>query len=76
MVRCTDGSLYTGITKDIPRRVAEHNQQTAKSAKYLRGKTPCVLVYQEHAGDKANATRRELAIKALSKSEKERLIQL
>lgn len=73
MVRCNDNSLYTGITNNVAKRVAEHNAQTTKSAKYLRGKTPCTLVYTEYAGNKSWASKREVAIKKMSKSAKEQL---
>lgn len=74
MVRCKDGSLYTGITNDITRRIQEHNSNSGKSAKYLRAKTPCTLVYQEHCGDRSNASKREAAIKKLNKAAKELLL--
>lgn len=73
IVRASDGSLYTGITTDITKRIQEHNAQNGKGAKYLRGKTPCVLVYQETCGDKSQASKREAEIKKLSKAEKEKL---
>jgi putative endonuclease len=75
IVRCTDNSLYTGITNDIERRLAEHNSQNPKSAKYLRGRTPCTLVYLEPASNKAHASKRELEIKKLSKPAKELLVR-
>lgn len=73
MVRCVDGSLYTGIATDVARRFAEH--QAGRGAKYLRGRGPLQLVYQQPAGDRSRALRLELAVKRLSKEEKEALIR-
>jgi predicted GIY-YIG superfamily endonuclease len=68
MVRCADGTLYAGITNDVQRRVEMHNQ--GKGARYTRGRLPVVLVYQEEAGSRSAATRRETAIKRLPRSAK------
>ena len=73
MLRCTDNSLYTGITTDIERRVIEHNG--AKSVtKYTRARQPVVLVYQESVGSRSEAGKREAALKKLSKKDKEALV--
>jgi len=72
MVRCADGTLYTGIARDIDRRLDEHN--SGKGAKYTRGRTPVSLVYREPCGDRSGAVRREGAIKRLTRSAKLRLI--
>lgn len=72
ILRCADGTLYTGITDDIERRLAAHN--SGKGAKYTRGRGPVELVYREEAADKSAALRRELAIKRLSRAEKLALI--
>jgi len=72
IVRCADGSLYTGIAKDLGARVAQHN--SGRGARYTRGRGPVMLVYQEAAGSHGDALRRECAIKALTRREKERLI--
>lgn len=72
MVRCSDNSLYTGITTDLDRRVSEHNAKVG--AKYTRARTPVVLVYSEPAADRSSASKREYAIKQLSKSEKEKMV--
>ncbi len=72
MLRCRDGSLYTGITTDVQKRVAAHN--TGKGAKYTRSRKPVELVYQEDCEDHSHALRRELEMKALSKEEKERFL--
>lgn len=68
MVACADGTLYTGVTTDIARRVEEHNGP--KAAKYTRARQPVLLVYQETACSRVAATRREAAIKQLTRGEK------
>jgi putative endonuclease len=75
MIRCKDDSLYTGITMDIQRRFAEHQEQGPRSAKYLRGKLPIELVYNEKLNSKPVALKAELRIKKLSKTEKEALVK-
>ena len=77
MLRCADNSLYTGITTDVLRRVAEHNGLGAKGAgaKYTRMRQPVELVYQERQANRSQAGKRELALKRLSKAEKERLVR-
>jgi len=72
MIRCRGGFLYTGITTDVDRRFAEH--QAGKGAKYLRGKAPLTLVYREWIGSRSAALKRELAVKRLSRAEKEEMI--
>jgi putative endonuclease len=72
ILRCADGTLYTGWTNDLPRRVAAHNDGTG--GKYTRARRPVVLVYSEEFADKRDAQRREYAIKQLTRAEKERLI--
>ena len=74
MLRCVDNSLYTGITTDIERRVAEHNAGDVLAAKYTRSRRPVDLVYSELVSSRAEAAKREYAIKRLSKSAKEALI--
>ena len=72
MVRCADGSLYTGVTTDLQRRVAEHNSD--KAARYTRSRQPVTLVYQESAASRSLACQREAAIKQLKKRDKEALL--
>ncbi len=72
ILRCRDGTLYTGITTDCVRRVQQHNAGTA--SRYTRSRRPVVLVYREHVTDQGAAVRREAAIKKLSRSAKEQLI--
>ncbi len=73
ILRCADGSLYTGITNDIEKRLRAHNNGTA--ARYTRGRGPVELVYTETVTDKPAALRRELQIKALTREQKLQLIQ-
>lgn len=72
MLRCRDGSLYTGYTDDPARRLATHN--SGKGAKYTRSRLPVVKVYEECFADKSEALRREAAIKRLKKAQKEALV--
>lgn len=74
MVRCSDDSLYTGIARDVNRRVNEHNSSDLLAAKYTRGRRPVKLVYEEILENRAKATRREQEIKLLSRKEKLALI--
>ena len=73
MLRCGDGSLYTGVTDSVERRLAAH--RSGKGAKYTRGRGPLELAYTEEVPDRSAALRREYQIKSLSRSEKERLVQ-
>jgi len=70
MLRCADGSLYTGITTDVARRVAEHNGEGGLGARYTRSRRPVQLVYQEAVANRAEAARREAAIKRLDRTRK------
>ena len=72
MIRCSDGSLYTGITTDVERRIAEHSR--GAGAKYFRGRAPRQLVYLESGHDRSSASRRELEIKRLRPAAKRELI--
>ena len=73
LLRCADGTLYTGFTNDLARRLAAHN--TGRGAKYTRGRRPVELVYWENFSNKSSALKREYAIKRLSRAEKLSLIQ-
>jgi len=73
MVRCCDNSLYTGITTDIERRIAEHNG-SKKGAKYTKARRPVILVYEEKFENRAEASKREYAVKKLTKIKKEELL--
>ena len=74
LLRCADGSLYTGIAKDVDRRCQQHNAGTA--SRYTRSRLPVVVVYREAHASRSLALRREAAIKALSRRQKEALIRL
>ncbi len=74
LVRCGDGSLYTGIAADLERRIAEHQSQGPKCAKYLRGRAPLELVFNIAVEDRAQASRWEYRVKQLSKADKEALV--
>ncbi|MFL5402370.1 MAG: GIY-YIG nuclease family protein [Gemmatimonadales bacterium] len=71
LIRCRDGTLYTGVTTDPARRLAEHNAGCGSA--YTRSRLPVELVYWEQAGDRSSALRREHTIKALTRTQKERL---
>lgn len=73
IVRCADGTLYTGWTTDLQRRLAAHND--GRGAKYTRSRRPVALLYHECFETKEEALRREYAIKKLSRAEKLRLIE-
>lgn len=72
ILRCGDGSLYTGCTNDLSRRLETHRR--GKGAKYTRSRLPVALVYREETADKSAALRREAAIKRLDRREKLALI--
>ena len=72
LLRCTDGSLYTGITTDIERRLIQHNAGTA--SKYTRSRRPVEMVYSKSFPNHGAALRREAAIKALTRNDKQELI--
>lgn len=73
IVRCADGSYYTGWTNDIAKRLSAHN--SGKGAKYTRTRRPVELVYSECFGTKQEAMSREWHIKRLSREEKRKLIE-
>lgn len=72
ILRCADGTLYTGVTTDVGRRVAEHGRGAA--SRYTRARRPVALVYREACDGRSAALRREAAVKRLSRAAKERLI--
>ncbi|MCH7695139.1 MAG: GIY-YIG nuclease family protein [Proteobacteria bacterium] len=75
LVRCADDSLYTGITIDIDRRIAEHNHNNRLAASYTCARRPVSLVYQETCLSRSAAVKREYVIKQMSKQEKEILVK-
>ena len=72
ILRCSDGTLYTGITTDVEVRLEAH--RSGKGAKYTRGRGPLELVYREQCEDHSHALKRELAVKSMTKEEKKKLI--
>ena len=72
ILRCGDGTLYTGITTDVEKRLEQH--RTGKGAKYTRGRQPLELVYREKCGDHSTALKREYEIKKMPRDAKMRLI--
>lgn len=72
ILKCSDGTLYTGWTNDIQKRLKAHNE--GRGAKYTRGRTPVELVYLEEFESKQEAMKREIAIKRLKKEDKRKLI--
>ena len=75
VVRCHDGSLYTGITTNVARRFAEHQGSGDTGAKYLRGRGPLMLVFQKKLGSRSLALWVESKVKKLSKARKEELMR-
>ena len=74
ILRCADNTLYTGITTNVPRRLNEHNNNN-KGARYTRARRPVNLVYQEACENRSAASKREMALKQLSRKQKVELIK-
>ena len=72
IIRCSDNSLYTGITTDMERRFQQH--LTGRGAKYFAGRKPLQVIFLEKGHSRASASRRENTIKALSRAEKDRIV--
>ena len=72
ILRCGDGTLYTGITNDVEKRLEAH--RAGKGAKYTRGRSPLELAYRECCGGHSDALKREAAVKKLTRQQKEKLI--
>jgi len=73
ILRCKDNTLYTGITTNVEKRLEAH--RCGKGAKYTRGRAPLELIYRETCGSHSAALKRELEIKALTRTEKQNLIE-
>ena len=71
MLKCADGTLYTGITNDLGRRMSEH--ETGQGAKYTKGRGPFQLVYNETCQGRGEASKREIEIKSLNREQKLKL---
>ncbi len=76
MVRCNDGSFYTGSTNNLEKRIKEHNSNSGRAAKYLQGKGPVKLVYAKEYAYYKNALHAEIGIKKLTRRQKEELINI
>jgi putative endonuclease len=74
ILACADGSLYTGIARDAQRRLAEHNGETGRGARYTASRRPVVLVYQVPFASRSQALREEMRIKRLTRQQKQALI--
>lgn len=75
LLRCADGTLYAGVTTDLARRLSEHNGNDRLGARYTRARRPVELVHSEPAASRAEACRREAALRKLSRRAKLALIQ-
>lgn len=73
IIKCSDGSLYTGVTTDIKRRIDEHNAK--KAARYTQGRTPVTLAYNEKRPNRSEALKREAEIKSWPRNKKLSLIK-
>lgn len=70
LLRCADDTLYTGIARDVRRRLRQHNGELAGGPRYTRGRRPVELLWSEQAPDRSAALQREAAIKRLSRRDK------
>lgn len=75
ILRCSDNSLYSGMTSNLEKRVKEHNSSASKGARYLRGKKPLTLVYSETYTNIQTAMSREFQVKKWTKEKKEALVR-
>ena len=75
IVECSDGTLYTGLTKDLKRRIAEHNGDDKKGARYTRSRRPVTLRYCKEFDSRAAAAQQEYQIKKLSRARKIAMIE-
>ncbi len=73
ILKCSDGSYYTGITNDLEKRLATH--ESGKGSKYVRAKLPFTLVHTEEFATKSEAARREFEVKKLTRTQKQTLIE-
>ena len=75
ILECADGTLYTGVARDLERRILQHNGERPGGPKYTRGRRPVRLVWSDVAVDRAAAQQREAAIKKLSRTDKLQLVR-
>lgn len=73
ILQCSDGSLYTGVARDLQRRLMQHNGVLVGGSRYTRGRRPVTLLWSDSAPDRSAAQRREASIRKLSRDEKLRL---
>ncbi|MDG6778658.1 GIY-YIG nuclease family protein [Thiomicrorhabdus sp. zzn3] len=76
LLRCSDQSLYCGITTQLDKRLRQHNGEITGGARYTQSRRPCQLVYQERAENRQAALKREYHLKQLPKAAKERLVSI
>lgn len=74
LLECADGTLYTGVSRDLARRLLQHNGERAGGPKYTRGRRPVHLLWSAPAADRSEAQQREAAIKKLSRADKLKLL--
>ena len=74
MLQCADGSLYTGVARDLEKRLRQHNGELAGGPRYTSGRRPVLLLWSAPAADRSTAQQREAAIKKLSRENKWRLV--
>ena len=70
LLRCADGTLYTGVSRDLPRRLKQHNGELAGGARYTRGRRPVALLWAERCESRSEAQSREAAIRRLTRAQK------
>lgn len=75
LLRCADGSLYAGVTRDLARRLRQHNGEVTGGAQYTRGRRPVAVAWEQTCADRSEAQRLEAQIKKLSRPAKLRLIR-
>jgi putative endonuclease len=75
LIRCRDGSIYTGISTDVKRRFVQHQKQGSDGSKYLKGRGPLVLVFQMKVGNYSLASKVESKIKKMPKDKKEKILR-
>jgi putative endonuclease len=74
ILRCADGTYYTGITTDVTRRIGEHNGRSRCGAKYTASRRPVTLVYEDNFPSRSTALKEELRVKKLTRAQKQDLI--
>jgi putative endonuclease len=75
IVRCADDTLYTGIARDVERRIEEHNSNDLLAASYTRSRRPVALAYKEAAETRSAALKREYEIKQMTRQEKDEFLR-